>query len=86
MIPKASATAIEVSSKGFGIVSCRFVLFSIPILIVISFRLFDLQDGSYQETDAVPTPKVIIDQDSDPNATVVEITFGDRLGALLDTV
>nr|GEW44780.1 ACT domain-containing protein ACR11-like [Tanacetum cinerariifolium] len=39
-----------------------------------------------EETDVVPTPKVIIDQDSDPNATVVEITFGDRLGALLDTM
>ncbi|XP_050228992.1 ACT domain-containing protein ACR11 [Mercurialis annua] len=36
--------------------------------------------------DTVPTPKVIIDQDSDPDATVVEITFGDRLGALLDTM
>ncbi|CAN1298447.1 ACT domain-containing protein ACR11 [Linum perenne] len=36
--------------------------------------------------DAVPTPKVIIDLDSDPHATVVEITFGDRLGALVDTV
>ena len=46
----------------------------------------DLKDGSYQETDVVPTPKVIIDQDSDPDATVVEITFGNRLGALLDTV
>jgi hypothetical protein len=34
----------------------------------------------------VPVPKVIIDQDSDPDATVVEVTFGDRLGALLDTV
>ncbi|KAM7480241.1 hypothetical protein LguiA_028454 [Lonicera macranthoides] len=45
-----------------------------------------VEDGSYQETDSVPTPKVIIDQDSDPNATVVEITFGDRLGALLDTM
>ncbi|KAL8215836.1 hypothetical protein R6Q57_022673 [Mikania cordata] len=45
-----------------------------------------IEDGSYQETDVVPTPKVIIDQDSDPNATVVEITFGDRLGALLDTM
>lgn len=45
-----------------------------------------IEDGSYQETDAVPTPKVIIDQDSDPNATVVEVTFGDRLGALLDTM
>lgn len=45
-----------------------------------------LQDGSYQESDIIPTPKVIIDQDSDRDATVVEITFGDRLGALLDTV
>lgn len=44
------------------------------------------QDGSYSDTDSVPTPKVIIDQDSDSDATVVEITFGDRLGALLDTV
>ncbi|TYH14070.1 hypothetical protein ES288_A06G189800v1 [Gossypium darwinii] len=39
-------------------------------------------DGSFQDTDTVPTPKVIIDQDSNPDATVVEITFGDRLGAL----
>ncbi|XVE50992.1 hypothetical protein DITRI_Ditri02bG0001600 [Diplodiscus trichospermus] len=43
-------------------------------------------DGSFHDTDTVPTPKVIIDQDSDPEATVVEITFGDRLGALLDTM
>ncbi|XP_034696239.1 ACT domain-containing protein ACR11 [Vitis riparia] len=43
-------------------------------------------DGNYDDTDAIPTPKVIIDQDSDPNATIVEITFGDRLGALLDTM
>ncbi|OWM81897.1 hypothetical protein CDL15_Pgr007935 [Punica granatum] len=43
-------------------------------------------DESPSEADAVPTPKVIIDQDSDPNATVVEITFGDRLGALIDTM
>lgn len=40
----------------------------------------------YVETDEVPVPKVIIDQDSDLDATVVEVTFGDRLGALLDTV
>ncbi|XP_065854241.1 ACT domain-containing protein ACR11 isoform X2 [Euphorbia lathyris] len=44
-----------------------------------------VEDGNYNET-VVPTPKVIIDQDSDPDATVVEITFGDRLGALLDTM
>ncbi|XP_010913676.1 ACT domain-containing protein DS12, chloroplastic [Elaeis guineensis] len=45
-----------------------------------------VEDGSSNETDTVPTPKVIIDQDSDPDATIVEITFGDRLGALLDTM
>ncbi|KAJ6433124.1 hypothetical protein OIU84_020203 [Salix udensis] len=45
-----------------------------------------IEDGSQNDTDAIPTPKVIIDQDSDPDATVVEITFGDRLGALLDTM
>ncbi|GAU12039.1 hypothetical protein TSUD_00030 [Trifolium subterraneum] len=45
----------------------------------------DVQSGNQGETDTVPTPVVIIDQDTDPNATVVEITFGDRLGALLDT-
>ncbi|KAI9160831.1 hypothetical protein LWI28_011914 [Acer negundo] len=45
-----------------------------------------VEDGSNSETDTIPTPKVIIDLDSDPDATVVEITFGDRLGALLDTM
>lgn len=44
------------------------------------------QGENSQETGTVPTPVVIIDQDSDSDATVVEITFGDRLGALLDTV
>lgn len=44
------------------------------------------QDGSSQGTDVIPTPSVMIDQDSDPDATIVEVTFGDRLGALLDTV
>ncbi|KAL1224173.1 ACT domain-containing protein ACR11 [Cardamine amara subsp. amara] len=44
------------------------------------------QDGSAADSDKVPTPVVIIDQDSDPDATVVEITFGDRLGALIDTM
>ncbi|GAA0164167.1 hypothetical protein LIER_19867 [Lithospermum erythrorhizon] len=45
-----------------------------------------VEDGSLQGSDSIPTPTVIIDQDADPDATVVEITFGDRLGALLDTM
>ncbi|THU62996.1 hypothetical protein C4D60_Mb01t11050 [Musa balbisiana] len=45
-----------------------------------------VEDGCSSETNRIPTPKVIIDQDSDPDATIVEITFGDRLGTLLDTM
>ncbi|KAL3581171.1 hypothetical protein D5086_015503 [Populus alba] len=56
------------------------------IIIVQASSAPTVEDGSQNETDAIPTPKVIIDQDSDPDATVVEITFGDRLGALLDTM
>jgi hypothetical protein len=44
------------------------------------------QDASPSDSDTIPTPVVVINQDSDPSATIVEITFGDRLGALLDTV
>ncbi|XP_073305768.1 ACT domain-containing protein ACR12-like isoform X4 [Primulina huaijiensis] len=38
------------------------------------------------ETDYVPMPIVLIDQDTDPDATIVQLSFGDRLGALLDTM
>lgn len=50
------------------------------------FFILAKQDGKSEEADVIPIPSVIIDQDSDPDATIVEITFGDRLGALLDTV
>ncbi|XP_074269524.1 ACT domain-containing protein ACR11 [Silene latifolia] len=64
--------------------------FSGPALMPITTRRASMtaavEGGSYRETEDVPTPKVIIDLDSDPDATVVEITFGDRLGALLDTM
>lgn len=45
-----------------------------------------VQNGGPRESDTVPTPTIIIDQDSDPDATIVEITFGDRLGTLIDTM
>ncbi|KAK8928996.1 hypothetical protein KSP39_PZI017793 [Platanthera zijinensis] len=41
---------------------------------------------SDKDIDTVPLPIVMIDQDSDPNATNVQISFGDRLGALIDTM
>ncbi|XP_021747268.1 ACT domain-containing protein ACR11-like [Chenopodium quinoa] len=65
----------------------KFSVLTTPISVSPQASLSTaVEDGSYRETEDVPTPKVIIDQDSDPNATVVEITFGDRLGALLDTM
>ncbi|KAG6552048.1 hypothetical protein Mapa_006354 [Marchantia paleacea] len=47
-----------------------------------------VQDESEKEKEAppVPLPVVHIDQESHPDSTVVEISFGDRLGALLDTI
>ncbi|CAA0814400.1 ACT domain-containing protein ACR12 [Striga hermonthica] len=42
--------------------------------------------NSKQENDYVPMPIVLIDQDTDPDATIVQVSFGDRLGALIDTM
>lgn len=39
-----------------------------------------------QDADYIPMPIVLIDQDSDSEATIVQLSFGDRLGALIDTV
>ncbi|KAG6763418.1 hypothetical protein POTOM_030832 [Populus tomentosa] len=39
-----------------------------------------------QDADGVPIPVVLIDQDSDSESTIVQLSFGDRLGALIDTV
>ncbi|KAI3750811.1 hypothetical protein L2E82_21658 [Cichorium intybus] len=38
------------------------------------------------DADNIPTPIVLIDLDSDPSATIVQVSFGDRLGALIDTM
>ncbi|PIA26220.1 hypothetical protein AQUCO_09600044v1 [Aquilegia coerulea] len=93
----SSLKKIETSvSNGGGVSRCFFGLGVPSCRVSITRRLPSLaniphasttatEGGSSSETDTVPTPKVIIDQDSDPDATIVEITFGDRLGALLDT-
>ncbi|XVE90888.1 hypothetical protein DITRI_Ditri20bG0112400 [Diplodiscus trichospermus] len=39
-----------------------------------------------QDDDYIPMPIVLIDQDSDSEATIVQLSFGDRLGALIDTM
>ncbi|TVU50905.1 hypothetical protein EJB05_02302 [Eragrostis curvula] len=42
--------------------------------------------SSATSDDGVPVPVVMIDQESDRDATIVQLSFGDRLGALLDTM
>lgn len=90
--PNSSAGCFLRSSVGFDV--RRFCNFpkrrlSASVTMIVSQAQASsataVEDGS-SETDKIPTPKVIIDQDSDPEATVVEITFGDRLGALIDTM
>uniref|UniRef100_A0A1D1YSP2 ACT domain-containing protein ACR n=1 Tax=Anthurium amnicola TaxID=1678845 RepID=A0A1D1YSP2_9ARAE len=39
-----------------------------------------------QGDDSIPMPIVLIDQDTDADATIVELSFGDRLGGLIDTM
>ncbi|XP_057464768.1 ACT domain-containing protein ACR11-like [Actinidia eriantha] len=77
-------------SKGFfGFYPVRRLCISPSKRLLSSVTTIILKASSataVEDTGSIPTPKVIIDQDSDPDATVVEITFGDRLGALLDTM
>ncbi|KAI4355832.1 hypothetical protein L6164_004568 [Bauhinia variegata] len=74
------------AAKSFCILRKGRVSSSGTTLIPRATPVTDVEDGSQGDTSTIPTPIVIIDQDSDPDATVVEIAFGDRLGALLDTM
>lgn len=73
---------------------CRISLSPvISIFLYISVILSD-HDGDYifsfqkaeQESGYVPLPIVHLIQDPECDATTVEISFGDRLGLLIDTV
>ncbi|KAI4329404.1 hypothetical protein L6164_021671 [Bauhinia variegata] len=89
--PICSAPILKASS-GIGPVKPFYILrkgrlsSSGTTLVPRARPITDVEDGNQGDTDTIPTPIVIIDQDSDPDATIVEITFGDRLGALLDTM
>lgn len=66
-------------------------LYSICYIIKVLFvhlhiNIVSLLHKSEQDADNIPTPIVLIDQGSDPSATIVHVSFGDRLGALIDTV
>lgn len=62
-----------------------FCIYSICWWLLLN--VYSWENSSSQTSDeAVPVPVVQIDQDSDRDATIVQLSFGDRLGALLDTV
>ncbi|KAH0898103.1 hypothetical protein HID58_047671, partial [Brassica napus] len=64
-----------------------------PVLLLITNQLRkDLNSSNEYEKsqddddDFVPMPMVLKDQDADPEATIVQISFGDRLRVLIDTM
>ncbi|CAF2360503.1 unnamed protein product, partial [Brassica napus] len=65
---------------------------SIRNRVYASINNIDVATPSHQkmedddDDDIVPMPMVLIDQDADPEATIVQLSFGDRLGALIDTM
>nr|VDD21048.1 unnamed protein product [Brassica rapa] len=65
---------------------------SIRNRVYASINNIDVATPSHQkmedddDDDFVPMPMVLIDQDADPEATIVQLSFGDRLGALIDTM
>ncbi|KAJ0266413.1 ACT domain-containing protein ACR12 [Hirschfeldia incana] len=63
---------------------------SIRNRVYASINSTNVSPPSYQKSedddDFVPMPMVLIDQDADPEATIVQLSFGDRLGALIDTM
>ncbi|XP_078433914.1 ACT domain-containing protein [Wolffia australiana] len=96
----ASAFVVRRSSSSEGGAVCRLrrVDFAGRIgvsprpqrnLYLSSINAADVRGASPTTSDpetSVPMPIVHIDQDSDPSATLVELSFGDRLGALIDTM
>uniref|UniRef100_A0A0D9X5Q7 ACT domain-containing protein ACR n=1 Tax=Leersia perrieri TaxID=77586 RepID=A0A0D9X5Q7_9ORYZ len=88
--PAASGTTYRRPAAAFvgwqALAPARLRLSSPAVRVPRAASSAAVEDGSSSTTDTVPTPKVIIDQDSDPDATIVEITLGDRLGDLLDTM
>ncbi|KAJ4720594.1 ACT domain-containing protein [Melia azedarach] len=81
------------SELGITIASKKSVLFasSSGMNAVSSTSLWHYMELLYYQKsepddDSVPMPIVLIDQDSDSDATIVQLSFGDRLGALIDTI
>ncbi|CAI5537219.1 unnamed protein product [Closterium sp. Naga37s-1] len=58
----------------------------VPVPVVASRAPVVAAAASTAQTEEVPVPVVVIDNHSEANATIVQLEFGDRLGALMDTM
>jgi len=61
------------------------VLLCTYIFVMFEWLILAVQQSG-DNPDSLPMPIVLIDQESDSEATIVQLSFGNRLGALLDTV
>ncbi|KAG8089051.1 hypothetical protein GUJ93_ZPchr0011g28393 [Zizania palustris] len=87
--PSCHAAAVSLLPLGFRRVSASRSLLATgaPRICCQPINSANVSGASSTASDdAVPQPVVLIDQDSDHDATIVQLSFGDRLGALLDTM
>ncbi|KAJ4703033.1 ACT domain containing protein [Melia azedarach] len=76
-----STASRKFSELGISIASKKKVLFaSSSGMNAVSSTSLD----SEPDDDSVPMPVVVIDQDSDSDATILQLSFKDRLGGLFD--
>ncbi|KAE9451257.1 hypothetical protein C3L33_16831, partial [Rhododendron williamsianum] len=75
---------VHVSVDGVDSLGSTYLVFCITGQGENIDNMFLFQNS--QDADYVPMPIVLIDQESDSDATIVQISFGDRLGALIDTM
>ncbi|KAJ1428490.1 hypothetical protein SESBI_09003 [Sesbania bispinosa] len=83
---KASSILLDATTKPCYILHKTRLSSSGITIIPRAATVTNVEDGNQDETDTIPTPVVVIDQDSDPESTVVEITLVIGLGLLLDTM
>ncbi|CAJ1977592.1 unnamed protein product [Sphenostylis stenocarpa] len=83
------ASAYDVNAAGSASLLLLIIHYICPDPLLCK-NIFDWLILTVQKSgdnpDTVPMPMVLIDQDSDSEATIVQLSFGDRLGALLDTM
>ncbi|XP_043720156.1 ACT domain-containing protein ACR12-like [Telopea speciosissima] len=82
-IPLIRYASVESAAIGF---SRRKHILQLQASVNSTSTVVLASSKSDQDADTVPMPMVLIGQDLDSDATIVQLSFGDRLGALIDTM